>query len=241
MNGSRNLERYITIIGELPDDRDIRDVCGRELPKADLLVGGFPCATFSVAGRQTGMSLEDTRGTLCFEMFRIVQQRRTLICSLRMLKDSYLTTMEEVLESSSSPWMRWGMTANGKCLTLQTLESHNTEKESSLLDILEENPDPNISYRKKGEKDTRRSAEGVRPLLTPDRVNKRQRGRRVKNDGDPAFTIGVQDRHGILLEDKDFNYGSKRLNETLAKVEIGADEIKHWMFIISKRKIFALF
>ena len=37
----------------------------------------------------------------------------------------------------------------------------------------------------------------VIPTLTPDRVNKRQNGRRFKEDGDPEFTLTAQDRHGI--------------------------------------------
>ena len=36
------------------------------------------------------------------------------------------------------------------------------------------------------------------PVLTPDRVEKRQNGRRFKEDGDPRFTITTQDRHGIF-------------------------------------------
>lgn len=35
------------------------------------------------------------------------------------------------------------------------------------------------------------------PVLTPDRLNKSQNGRRFKNDGDPSFTLTAQDRHGI--------------------------------------------
>lgn len=35
------------------------------------------------------------------------------------------------------------------------------------------------------------------PVLTPDRVNKRQNGRRFKNDGEPSFTLTSQDRHGV--------------------------------------------
>lgn len=38
----------------------------------------------------------------------------------------------------------------------------------------------------------------VVPVLTPDRVNKRQNGRRFKDAGDPAFTLTAQDRHGIF-------------------------------------------
>ena len=39
------------------------------------------------------------------------------------------------------------------------------------------------------------------PVLTPDRVNKRQNGRRFKEDGEPSFTITTQDRHGVLIPD----------------------------------------
>ena len=40
------------------------------------------------------------------------------------------------------------------------------------------------------------------PVLTPERVNKRQNGRRFKEDGEPMFTLTAQDQHGVLLEDK---------------------------------------
>ncbi len=36
------------------------------------------------------------------------------------------------------------------------------------------------------------------PCLTPDRVEKRQNGRRFKEDGEPMFTLTGQDRHGVL-------------------------------------------
>ena len=36
------------------------------------------------------------------------------------------------------------------------------------------------------------------PCITPDRINKRQNGRRFKENEDPSFTINTQDRHGIL-------------------------------------------
>lgn len=39
-----------------------------------------------------------------------------------------------------------------------------------------------------------------RPCLTPDRINKRQNGRRFKNCEDPTFTLTSQDRHGVLIE-----------------------------------------
>lgn len=67
---------YARNFGHEPDGRDIRDVSADDLPEAELLVGGFPCATFSVAGKRTGFSLDDTRGTLAFEMFRLARDKR---------------------------------------------------------------------------------------------------------------------------------------------------------------------
>lgn len=37
----------------------------------------------------------------------------------------------------------------------------------------------------------------VVPVITPDRMNKRQNGRRFKENGDPAFTLNTQDRYGF--------------------------------------------
>ena len=41
------------------------------------------------------------------------------------------------------------------------------------------------------------------PVLTPDRAEKRQNGRRFKEDGEPMFTLTGQDRHGIAIEVKE--------------------------------------
>lgn len=40
----------------------------------------------------------------------------------------------------------------------------------------------------------------VMPVMSPDRVEKRQNGRRFKNPGEPMFTVTTQDRHGIAIE-----------------------------------------
>ncbi|MFJ7950354.1 DNA cytosine methyltransferase [Lysinibacillus sp. NPDC096418] len=41
----------------------------------------------------------------------------------------------------------------------------------------------------------------VQPVLTPDRVEKSQNGRRVKDVGEPMFTLTAQDRHGIAIKE----------------------------------------
>ena len=42
---------------------------------------------------------------------------------------------------------------------------------------------------------------GCRAVVTPDREEKKQNGRRIKGCGEPAFTLTTQDRHGVVFQD----------------------------------------
>lgn len=60
-----------------PDHRNYGDATGiicDGLPDFDFLIGGFPCQSFSIAGKRLGF--EDTRGTLFFEIARILRDKR---------------------------------------------------------------------------------------------------------------------------------------------------------------------
>jgi len=71
---------------DIPDEKDIRTINPLSIPEADLICGGFPCATFSIAGKRTGFNSEDTRGTLFFEICRIAQAKRTPYLFLENVK-----------------------------------------------------------------------------------------------------------------------------------------------------------
>jgi len=64
---------YNKHFGEV-DTRDITTVPATDIPDHDLLCGGFPCQAFSVAGKRAGFN--DTRGTLFFEIARILSDKR---------------------------------------------------------------------------------------------------------------------------------------------------------------------
>ena len=53
---------------------DITKINAKELPDFDLLVGGFPCQSFSIAGKRGGF--DDARGTMFFELARIIREKQ---------------------------------------------------------------------------------------------------------------------------------------------------------------------
>lgn len=56
------------------DYGDITKISETELPQFDILIGGFPCQSFSMAGKRRGFA--DTRGTMFFELCRIAKEKR---------------------------------------------------------------------------------------------------------------------------------------------------------------------
>ena len=55
---------------------DINDVDFTKLEPIDMLIGGFPCQTFSVAGSRKGMNKEDDRGILWYQFERAISETR---------------------------------------------------------------------------------------------------------------------------------------------------------------------
>lgn len=53
------------------------------------------------------------------------------------------------------------------------------------------------------------------PILSPDKEETRQNGRRVKTDGEPMFTLTVQDRHGVIVLDDTQGFDGTRLYEDM--------------------------
>ena len=60
-----------------PDSRDVREVPASDIPEIDVLIGGFPCQSFSiVAQNPKRLGVKDDRGRLFFEMCRILKAKQ---------------------------------------------------------------------------------------------------------------------------------------------------------------------
>lgn len=100
---------YFANFGELPDG-DITKVDARAIPDHDILVAGFPCQPFSIAGvskkkslgRATGFE-DKTQGTLFFDVCRILKAKRPSAFMLENVKNlkshDHGNTFKVIMES----------------------------------------------------------------------------------------------------------------------------------------------
>lgn len=193
----------------------------RELSDFELLVGGFPCQAFSVAGKRAGF--EDTRGTLFFEIARILSIKKPKLCLLEnvtgLLSHDNGNTFRVILEAL------YGM---GYVCEWQVFNSRyfNVPQNRERIFIVGHLGGisgrtvfpigtPSREYTKETETQRKeisqclttrgaKSRQGadytwirVAPVLSPKRKEKRQNGRQIKEFGEPSFTLTTQDRHGI--------------------------------------------
>ena len=69
------------------DNRDIANVESDEVPNVDIIVGGFPCQAFSVAGYRQGFKDQKGRGVLFFELARIIEKKKPKVVFLENVKN----------------------------------------------------------------------------------------------------------------------------------------------------------
>ena len=227
---------------ELHDITTVTDEEIRNIGHVDVICGGFPCQSFSIAGSRRGF--EDTRGTLFFEIARFADILKPKYLFLENVKgllnhdrgNTFKTILGaldglgydvewQVLNSKnfSVPQNRERVFIIGHLRGKRTRnvfpigrESEQSDRQQSKIEIVGNTKNPNgtgqgtgsIVYDSNGlvgtlcARDYKEPKQIAIPVLTPDRANKRQNGRRFKTDGEPMFTLTAQDRHGVVVENK---------------------------------------
>lgn len=74
---------YRANFGEIPHG-DITQIDEEDIPPHDIILAGFPCQAFSIAGHRRGF--EDTRGTLFFDVARIARHHKPKLIFLENVK-----------------------------------------------------------------------------------------------------------------------------------------------------------
>ncbi|EAW7188400.1 DNA (cytosine-5-)-methyltransferase [Listeria monocytogenes] len=242
------------------DITSISDDLIRSIGRVDIITGGFPCQAFSIAGKRRGF--EDTRGTLFFEIMRwaAILKPETLFLENvpGLLSHDEGITFETILRKMDAA----GYDAEWDCLNAcqfgvpqsreriflighsrkgcrrkvfpleRCNEQANLERIKKINRI---NNHSQVLFSKSEEAFSFVQKTTCIPILSPEREEKRQNGRRFKAQGEPAFTITAQDRHGIIVsgelegtgrEQSNRVYSEKGLAPTLTTMQGGGQEPK---------------
>lgn len=168
--------------------------------KVDCICGGFPCQSFSVAGHQRGF--EDTRGTLFFEILRAARQIQPSYLFLENVKNLLSHDKGKTFEVMLSALDELGYDAEWCVLDSKNFGVPQHRERVFIIGHLRGRGTRKVfHFGRQSTAITRPESEQiVIPILTPERLNKRQNGRRYKENGDPSFTLTAQDRHGVIIQ-----------------------------------------
>lgn len=87
--GFSEIDKYASIVLKkrfkgVKNYGNAKTINAERLPDFDLLVGGFPCPSFSIAGKRKGF--DDERGTLFFEIVKVLKAKRPRLVLLENVK-----------------------------------------------------------------------------------------------------------------------------------------------------------
>ena len=218
---------------ELHDITQVSDEFIRGIGSVDIICGGFPCQAFSIAGNRRGF--EDTRGTLFFEIARFASILRPKYLFLENVKGLLNHQKGDTFETMLRILDELGYNVEWQVLNSKNFGVPQNRERVFIIGHLRGERTRRIFPigRDVPETNRKRNVEFVVPVLTPERVNKRQNGRRFKTNGEPMFTLTAQDQHGILLQDKKL-----KIREATAKgyTEAGVGDSVNIANINSKTK-----
>lgn len=202
---------------------DVQHINSAALPSIDIITFGSPCQDFSLAGKRHG--IEGQRSGLIRSAIKLIRELRPRIFIWENVKGAYSTNagadFAAILQAFADiggyriEWQllntRWVLPQNREriylighlgdgseravfpirntdCICTQSranTEKVHTGNRCALTQTARQYASWNGTF--------------VRPVLTPDRAEKRQNGRRIKEHNEPAHTLTAQDRHGVLI------------------------------------------
>ena len=99
--------------GDMPEG-DITKVDESTIPDHDILCAGFPCQAFSISGKQHGF--EDSRGTLFFDVARIIKCKKPKIVFMENVKNFEVHDKGNTLETVKRTMLELGYSFSCKVL-----------------------------------------------------------------------------------------------------------------------------
>jgi DNA (cytosine-5)-methyltransferase 1 len=180
-----------------PNYGDIRTIDPNTLPDFDLLVGGFPCQSFSSLGRRRGF--DDTRGLLFFEITRLLRHKKPSFVLLENVKGLLSNDKGQTFRLILKALDELGYHVLWQVCNSKDFGVPQHRERIYLIGFLGDQPPsqifPVIPSLQKAPKHV---ANEPLPVMSPQKTAIRKSCRRFKTPGEPMFTLTAGDRHGIL-------------------------------------------
>jgi DNA (cytosine-5)-methyltransferase 1 len=219
-------EAYYANFGDRPAG-DICEISEKDIPEHDILCAGFPCQSFSVSGKQSG--IEDPRGKLFFEILRIANYGNPKFLLLENVKnilsidngqiikiiESKLNEIGYILQKCVLNASHFGIPQSRERVYFVSIRKdladrfkftipQENKKPVFLEAVLEENPDQSLFIQREDifiDKDNKIVKNSLKPIRVGF-VNKGGQGERIYSDKGHAVTLsayggGVGARTGL--------------------------------------------
>jgi DNA (cytosine-5)-methyltransferase 1 len=222
--GFSEIDKYATQIYQkhFPNHKnygDITTINEKELPDFELLVGGFPCQAFSIAGKRGGF--EDTRGTMFFELARILREKQPRLFVFENVKGLLSHDQGRTFHTIIATLDELGYDCQWQVLNSKNHGVPQNRERVFIIGHLRGTPRPEVFPFGEG------GHENLGPSTTAQAINNPSRGYEARKDGlASALRAGEMGHKNIIQlnqpkHSNDRVYGTEGVSPTLNTMQGG--------------------
>jgi DNA (cytosine-5)-methyltransferase 1 len=207
---------------------DIRAVDPWELPEADCYTAGFPCQSFSIAGKRGGF--KDARGTLFFEIMRLAEARKPKYLFLENVRGLLSHDGGKTFGTILSSLWELGYDAEWQVLNSKDHGVPQNRERVFIIGHLGEGSRRKvfpITGKYEENYELEKSTKSVAACLTARGAGNYHSGMQLLMERGPMLTLTAQDKHGVAIKRVNHFPTPNDINNTLRTGGKGSLSAKH--------------
>jgi len=195
------VETYNKNFNETYRPTDITKVKADDIPEFDMLCGGFPCQSFSIAGKRKGF--QDIRGTMFFEIYRIASEKRPRLLLLENVKGLLSADDGRCFATILSSLDELGYDVEWQVLNSKNFGVPQNRERVFIIGHLRGSGGGQVFPLRQSDKEVircdREARQEIYQIDDVGRINKKKQGNRMKDDGN-SFTLNTIEQRGVMIK-----------------------------------------